>query len=63
VSGIEEAHTGISLMGEHVDGSDADGRARALLHSSVRPVRYRAGVSPPTPGDAAVLRIDKIEAV
>jgi molybdate transport system ATP-binding protein len=61
--GIEEPDAGISLVGEHVDGPDADGRARVLLDGRIRRVRYRAGVSPPGPGDLVVLRIDEVEAV
>lgn len=61
--GIEEAEAGISLVGEHVDGPDADGRARVLLDGRVRHVRYRAGASLPAPGDAVVLRIDEVEVV
>ncbi|MDQ2083781.1 ATP-binding cassette domain-containing protein [Xanthobacteraceae bacterium Astr-EGSB] len=61
--GIEEADAGISLVGEHVEGPDADGRARVLLDGRIRRVRYHAGVSPPAPGDLVVLRIDEVEAV
>jgi molybdate transport system ATP-binding protein len=61
--GIADADAGISLVGEHVDGPDMDGRARVLLDGRVRYVRYRGGANPPAPGDAVVLRIDEVEAV
>jgi molybdate transport system ATP-binding protein len=61
--GVETGEAGISLVGEHVEGPDADGRASVLVDGRIRRVRYRAGVRWPAPGEPVVLRIDEVEAV